>query len=480
VTDITLFEPVRPAPRSLQDVYKEIRQVYKQYPHPWVVGYSGGKDSTTVLQMIWYALAELPESERTKPVYVISSDTLVETPMIVGYIDETLRRINEAAAKQNMPFTAQKLVPQLEDTFWINLIGKGYPAPSNNFRWCTDRLKIKPSNRFILSKVTEYGEVILALGIRRGESSTRDQVINMHRFTGHKLARHGQLPGAWVYMPLEHFTTEDIWQYLLQVPSPWGNDNSQLAALYRSAQSGECPLVIDKDTASCGNSRFGCWTCTVVSRDRSMEAMIDGGQDWMIPLLEFRDWLATTQEPDIKPQQREYKGRDGRIKITPDGKVRYRTYRLEFSKGMLRRLLLAQREVQQTDPDFVLISEEEIREIRRIWMSERQDWEDTVPSIYAEVNGRPLMLEQDDVSTPGRMEAELLDQITAKHDLPLRLVQKLLDMEWQHYGMRRRTSIHSAIEKVLREDWRTLEEARADVPTIPETADLVLMAETEE
>lgn len=478
MTDITLFDEPPRRRVTHQDIYEEIRRVYLNYPHPWVIGYSGGKDSTTVLQMIWIALSALPLEQRTKHVYVISSDTLVETPVIVDYIDETLRRINEAAEQHDMPFSAHKLVPQLEDTFWINLIGRGYPSPSNNFRWCTDRLKIKPSNRFILDKVAEHGEVILALGIRRGESATRDQVINMHRFTGHMLARHGQLPGAWVYMPLENFTTDDIWQYLLQIPSPWGNDNTRLAALYRSAQAGECPLVIDKETASCGNSRFGCWTCTVVTRDRSMEAMIDAGQEWLVPLLEFRDWLATTQDPEVKPMQREYKSRDGRIKVTPDGKVRYRTYTLPFSKQMLRRLLEAQREVQQSDPDFVLISEEELRAIRRIWMSERQDWEDSLPPIYREITGRGLPYEQDDVGTPGRAEAALLDQVAGKHELPLRLVQKLLDAEWQHYGMRRRSSIHTAIDKILREDWRSLAEARADamagVAAPSEPADLTL------
>lgn len=161
------------------------------------------------------------------------------------------------------------LSPTLDDRFWVNLIGRGYPAPTSIFRWCTERLKINASNRFILDKVAKHGEVILVLGSRRGESNTRDQVLNMHRFRGHVLARHGQLPGAWVYMPVEHFSTDDVWSYLLQVPSPWGGDNRSLASMYRSAQDGECPLVVDDLTPSCGNSRFGCWVCTVVDRDRS-------------------------------------------------------------------------------------------------------------------------------------------------------------------------------------------------------------------
>lgn len=450
--------------------YEEIRQVYLNYPYPWVVGYSGGKDSTAALQLVWYALAELPIEQRQKPVYVISSDTLVETPAIVDYIDETLAKIDKRAAETGMPFQTEKLTPSLDDRFWVNLIGRGYPAPTSIFRWCTERLKINASNRFILDKVAEHGEVILVLGSRRGESTTRDQVLEMHRFRGHILARHGHLPGAWVYMPVEHFTTDDIWTYLIQVPSPWGGDNRSLASLYRSAQDGECPLVVDDLTPSCGNSRFGCWTCTVVDRDRSMEAMIDGGEEWMIPLLEFRDWLASTQDPEVKPQQREYRSRDGRIKITQDGRLRWRTYTLEFSKAMLRRLLETQLEVREYDPNFVLIGEGELKEIRRLWLTERQDWEDALPHIYTEVTGQTLDWEYNDVSLPGQLELELLQPFAETHEVPVRLVQKLMDAEWQYYGMRRRGLIHKTIEKILGEDWRTLDEVQAEMMRRQEAA----------
>jgi DNA sulfur modification protein DndC len=447
---------------TISAVLEEIRQVYRQHNFPWVIGYSGGKDSTTALQLVWRALEGLPPAERTKPVYVISSDTLVETPMIVDYITDALALINRAAAEQTMPFSARKLTPTLDDTFWVNLIGRGYPAPNDNFRWCTERLKIRASNRFILEQVAEHGEVILVLGTRRGESATRDQVMNLHRVSGYKLARHGQLPGAWVYMPIEHFTVNDVWTYLSQIPSPWGADNRQLAALYRSAQAGECPLVIDTSTASCGNSRFGCWVCTVVERDRSMEAMIDNGEEWMIPLLEFRDWLAETQDPANKAAQREYRGRDGRIKTNKDGGILYRTYTLDFSRQMLRRLLETEKTIQHYDPGFQLISQDELREIRRLWITERQDWGDSLPALYHAVTGKTLAWEVNDIPTPGQLEAEILETVTTDAGVPLRLVQKLIDVEWQHYGMRRRATIHKALERALGEDWRALDQVLVD------------------
>lgn len=448
--------------QALQDLYAEIRHVYLNYPHPWVIGYSGGKDSTTALQLIWYALSELPAEQRTKTVHVISTDTRVETPVIVDYIDHTLERIGQAAQDQRMPFKVHKLMPEEQDSFWVNLIGRGYPAPNSIFRWCTDRLKINPSNRFILREVASHGEVILILGIRQGESMTRDQVINMHRVRGQQLARHGQLAGAWVYMPIERFTVDDVWTYLLQMPSPWGGDNRSLSSLYRSAQSGECPLVVDKTTPSCGNSRFGCWTCTVVTRDKSMEAMIDNGEEWMVPLLEFRDWLASTQDPAIKPDTREYRGRNGRIKISRDGQLRYRTYTLAFSKEMLRRLLKTQVEVWQHNPDFHLISEGELKEIRRLWLEERQDWQDELPGIYRQTTGRTIDWDYDFTHRPSQLEANILNEVAQNAAVPARLLQKLLDAERQHLGMRRRSAIHTSVDRILREDWRSLEDVQRE------------------
>lgn len=446
--------------RDLGDILGEIQEVYTQHDYPWVIGYSGGKDSTATTQLIWQAVRQLPEEERTKHIHIISTNTLVETPAIVDHVHSSHRRMEKHAEEQNMPVSTHLLEPQVDDTFWVNLIGRGYPAPNNIFRWCTDRMKIQPSNRFIMQRVAENGNVILALGSRRGESATRDQVLNMHEVEGMKhLNRHGQLHGAWVYMPVEYFTTDDIWKYLVQVDSPWGNDNRKLAHMYQTAQDGECPVVVDTSTPSCGNSRFGCWTCTVVERDRSMEAMIDSGEEWMVPLLEFRDWLKETQDPDNKPEQRKHRGRDGTVKIRDSGKLLYRTYKLDFSKKMLRKLLRTQKEVKSRKPDHEdLISELELHRIRQIWITERQDWEDSLPDIYEEVMDESLDWREEDISKPGGVEADVLGEVAEEHDVPEEMMRKLIDAEWQHHGMRRRATIHKDIESIMSEDWRSREE----------------------
>lgn len=443
---------------TLQARGDEIRSIYLADARPWVLGYSGGKDSTTALQLIWNALAKLPPASLTKPVYIISSDTLVETPKIVDYIDTSLERMNQAAAEQKLPFTAQKVRPEIQNSFWVNLIGRGYPAPSKRFRWCTDRMKIEPANRFILDKVAQHGEVVVILGVRRAESATRAQVMSLHRIDGSKLSRHSTLPNAYVYTPIEDFSVDDVWTYLLQVPSPWGNNNRDLVTMYRNAQAGECPLVVDKTTPSCGNSRFGCWVCTVVIRDKSMEAMIDNGEEWLQPMLDFRDLLASTQEPSAKAQVRDHKRRNGRIMFKQDGAgIVFGPYKLEFRKRLLRRLLEIQEQVRREGPNpkETLITEDELHEIRRLWRSELQDWEDSVPSIYRDVHGQDLAWLEDEQPMFSGDEQQLLGDIAERHGIPKGMLAKLIEVERELHGMSRRSSVFQKIDAVMHEDWRT-------------------------
>lgn len=441
--------------RDIQDIYDEIRDVYRRYPQPWVIGYSGGKDSTTILQLIWNAIKELPPEERQKPIFVIASDTKVETPVIVDYIDNTLRRINEAAKIQGMPFSAEKVMPTVNDSFWVNLIGRGYPAPTTRFRWCTERMKISPANRFIEQKVAQFSEVIMVLGVRKSESSTRMQLMSTYQVKGHLLRRHSSLRGAYVYAPIADFSTDDVWKYLLQNPSPWGNNNRDLAALYRNASAGECPLVIDTTTPSCGNSRFGCWVCTVARRDTSMEALIDNGEEWMVPLLEFREWLVKTTEPEHKREFRDFRGRDGRVVFKKDGTLAARTYTLESSKTMLEKVLRTQLAVRRDGPDptMELISAEELNEIRRLWRIERQDWEDSVPQIFHKVYGSDLPWSVDDDNVFDSEQKELLSSLCQEHNLPFDIIARLLEVERQSTGMTRRASAFKALNSVLNREW---------------------------
>ncbi len=445
----------------LQQIIEDIQSIYRSDTRPWVVGYSGGKDSTTALQLIWTAIAALPADKRKKMIYVISSDTLVETPVVSNYIDKTLNRIEQTATEEGLPFKTQKVVPEIDKSFWVNLIGRGYPAPSRRFRWCTERLKIDPANEFIKSRVAEFGEVIMVLGVREQESATRAQVMAMHRIEGSKLSRHSSLLNAFVYAPIASFSTDDVWTYLLQNPSPWGNDNRDLVAMYRNASAGECPLVIDTSTPSCGNSRFGCWVCTVVERDRAMEAMIDSGEEWLTPLLEFRDLLSETQDPARKEEFRDFRRRGGQINfIAGTDRIMRGPYTMEFCRELLSKLLETQKEVARDAPIGeapILIQEAELHEIRRLWRTERGDWADSVPRIVREALGKDLeWVEEDAVSFSGD-DGELLAEICGEHDVPTDLVLRLLDVERASHGLKRRHAVHTRIEEVFNLEWRDLD-----------------------
>lgn len=457
--------------KNWQAIRKEAQKTYLADERPWVIGYSGGKDSTSSMQLVWEGIAGLPPEQRRKPVYVISSDTLVETPIIVDFINDTHKRINEIAAQKKMPFQAQKLKPLLTQTFWVNLIGRGYPAPWQGFRWCTDRLKIDPSNRFILEKISKHGEVVLVLGVRRSESITRAQSMSLYQIPGTKLSRHSKFARAYVYTPIKDWTLDDVWDYLLMNESPWGNNNRDLVKLYRKA-TGECPLVIDDTTPPCGNSRFGCWVCTVIKYEKSITSLVNSGEKWMQPLLELRNFLASTQDPAVKPLYRDYKRRQGMVSFKSDGSgvISRGPYKLEFCKDILQRLLKTQIHARSKgpNPNIQLILPQELHEIRRIWRTERGDWQDSVPKIYREVTGNDLDWVRDDLGTFTARENGLLNEICGKHQTPLRLVTKLLDEEMQTQGMRKRSSIYNRIEKALREEWRTeeevLREAREHIP----------------
>ncbi|GAA0121962.1 hypothetical protein UT300018_12780 [Clostridium faecium] len=281
---------------KISSILEEMKMVYKNDKRPWVIGYSGGKDSTTVVQLAFMMLQSLSPEERHKDIYVVSSDTLIENPIILGYLKLNSKLINDGARAQNLPLYTHIVHPDYNNTYWTNIIGKGLPTPTSiRFRWCTERLKIKPSNNFIENKVKENGEVVVLLGVRKSESIARGIRIKNREIEGYLLTPHGSLQNTYVYNPIVDLTTDDVWAILLSNNgnTPWNTNNNDLFKLYMGADGGECPFTVtnDKETPSCGNSRFGCWICTVVSEDKSLTGFIENGEEWLQPLLDFRSWI---------------------------------------------------------------------------------------------------------------------------------------------------------------------------------------------
>ena len=330
------------------DIKKEIEEVYFMNDLPWVIGYSGGKDSTCTTQIIIETLIELKTSGKNlvKPVYVVSADTLVENPMIVGTIHNAINSINKLANKFGIPVEGHIIRPNYNNSFWANLIGRGYPCPNQTFRWCTDRMKINPANEFILSIVDKYGEAIMILGVRDGESASRDRVLCKHTIEGRKLMRHTTMANAYVYAPIRPFTIDDVWAYLLNHNSPWGQDNSELYRLYLESADDDYEMIFDEEQKKKqvgGNSRFGCWVCTVVSKDKSLSSFINKGEEWLIPLRDYRDWLYSIRDNESMRMRRRHNGtiyfskvlhdEDGSIVIPAKGdrkKIIIKKYELKY------------------------------------------------------------------------------------------------------------------------------------------------------
>ena len=262
---------------TLQMLQEEVQVLYTTDDIPWIIGYSGGKDSTAILQLVWTAIADLPRKQRLKNIHVISTDTLVENPVVSLWVAKSHDLMKRAAQEQEVPFCPHRLSPKTRDSFWVNLMGKGYAAPRHKFRWCTYRLKIQPSNTFIESIVPLSGEALLIFGTRKAESAARLRIWPGHEKdrVRDRLSPNSSLPGSLVYTPIENWLNDDVWFYLMQVRNPWGYNNRDLLGMYAGATpDGECPLVVDMSTPSCGDSRFGCWVCTMVEADKSMSAMI--------------------------------------------------------------------------------------------------------------------------------------------------------------------------------------------------------------
>jgi DNA sulfur modification protein DndC len=338
-----------------QDIKRSLRQLYLDEKRPWLVGFSGGKDSTMLASLVFDVVLSIPPEERKKPVSVLCTDTRVEIPAIAGVIEGTLDRMRKWSQQHGLNIDANLLKPTIEESFWVNLIGRGYPPPNRTFRWCTQRMKIDPVNVFVKQRLGHWGEAILLLGARRAESSTRAQTM-AGRETRNGLHRHPDLPRVWVSNPIEFLTTEEVWAYLLQKPNPWGGDNRALYKLYASANSGECPIQIDTSTPSCGNSRFGCWTCTVVERDRAGEGLLASGDERMEKLMGFRETLLFYRNPaNGKRDTRRMNGNNGPGPLLISA----------------RRELLSKLLALQEATGLELISPEELLLIQQMWKAAR-------------------------------------------------------------------------------------------------------------
>ena len=398
---------------SVNGLMETVRNLYLADDIPWVIGYSGGKDSTATVQLVWLALRELPKNQLHKAVHVINTDTLVESPVIAQWVRKSLKIMSRAAGEEGLPFVTHRLTPATNNTFWVNFLGRGYPFPRKKLRWCTDRLKIQPVNNFVKSKIAEYGEIVMVLGTRKAESQRRARTMAYYekKRVRELLSPNPTMANELVFSPLEDWTDDDVWVFLMQYKNPWGYSNQELMTLYRGATAdNECPLMVDKDLPSCGKSRFGC---------RKMQGYLQGSY----------------------------------------GQLHHGPYKKEIREQWLKELLEIQRNINENGPeafrDLELITVPELRCIRRIWVHDKHEFDDSLPRIYEEVMGKPFE-DPEWIGSPafGKDEWELLkeacDALYPDEELAFELTYSLIDTENQSNGVNNRKGIVDALERVIK------------------------------
>ena len=432
--------------KYIADIEDEIFDQYvnDKNPRPWIVAFSGGKDSTMLLQLVWDSLKKIEPRKRTRQIHIVCNNTLVENPTVLAYVKKQLELIKAAAAEQLMPITLEHTIPSLNNTFWVNMIGRGYPAPNSKFRWCTERLKIAPTTKYIQEEISHYGEVIILLGTRKAESGTRAKSMQKYEIKGSRLSKH-VLPGAYVYPPIKNLSTQQVWWYLAESQSPWHSDNAELVHLYRNASdNNDCPLITDISTPACGGSRFGCWVCTVVRNDKCMQGLIQSGETWMTPLLEIRDFLAKTidrKDPDYRPEQY-------RMPVRRNFQKGLGPYWPRFRKEILERLLGAQATIQKQRPDVQLITYQELVSIQTIWHRDFI-YEYDVADVFEKAHGQRSRLDQ--ISEEVNKEHLLLREVCRGTESDFHLINNLLNAQRSRILLVNTRGLQKDIEKILDE-----------------------------
>lgn len=445
--------------QAFEDIIKEIMIVYNHDTRPWLIGYSGGKDSTLLVSLVYEAMKRLRDAGGVlrKKVYVITSDTMVENPIVKNYMHSSSDSINKAAKRDNINMQAEIIYPEAEQTFWSRVIGLGYPTPEPpGFRWCTERLKINPMNKFVNERIKESGEIIILLGVRKGESLSRLKTISAREIEGKLLNMHNDIANAYVYNPITEIPNELVWEFLLKedCKSPWGSDMKYLFNLYQGENLGEEKSVlgeIDRDKIPVtGNSRFGCWCCTMVKEDKSLQNFINKSKDKkeveiLTLLRNFRNRLLEMREDS---ELRDTKRRNGSVYKKSDGSFGMGPFTLEARRIILEGLLELENKT-----GLELITEVELKVIDKMWDEEGDLTCRTLVDTYSKVKGRKLPWDEYKVPRFDNEAIIAIKEVSDKHDIPVELITKLIVSVDTNKHITRNNKMQKSFDQIVNQGW---------------------------
>jgi len=420
---------------------EKLKEQYFSDNRPWVVTYSGGKDSTTVLHLVIMMLQELhAKGKDTKHTYVVSSDTTVEMPIIEKYTNTRLNQIAKFANESSLKLSCHKLEPKIEDSFWTLMLGLGYPAPTSSFRWCTERLKINPATEFLKGLVNKHQSILMLLGVRSDESVARANSIESRVLNHRGLSVHDSIPNAYVLSPIKYWSNEDVWTYLGKNPFPWG-DHSYMMSLYdKGSSEGDCNIALNPDSPSCGKTRFGCWVCTVVEKDRSMEGMLKHGEEWMQPLWNYREKLYTYRNNPEKRDTRRRNGSPGAGPFLPSVRRELLKDLLQAEIDVTKNYHLMKNGASDYNPSeqIELIKDDEIELIQQNWNKDG----DLSNKAYRTAQKFNRLIDKS-ITTEAREELEAIGD----EDFNIDLFERIYEIEAYRKNISNRYAIINDIEK---------------------------------
>ena len=438
--------------KVFEDIIEEMTYVYKHDNRPWLIGYSGGKDSSLLVSLVIEVVMRLPEYERNKKIFIVTSDTGVENPIVKNYMHTSSEKINEFSRRINANIQADIIYPDVSQSYWNLVIGLGYPTPEPpGFRWCTERLKIIPMNKYTNDIIEKYGQIVLLLGVRKAESLARMRSISSREIEGKILTPHSDINGAYVYNPLTEIKNELVWEYLLRNNgiSSWGVDMKYLFSLYQGENLGEEQSVIgeiNKDKIPVtGNSRFGCWCCTIVKEDKSLQNFIDHGSTELIPLRDFRNWLVSIRQD---PEFRDNKRRNGKVYQKSNGEYGFGPFKMSARQEILRRLLIVERQT-----GFELITQDELKMIDTVWDSEGDLTRRKLVDIYYDVFGKRLPWDEYKEPLYEERVVEEIKKGAEEADIPFELITKLIVAINANKYVAKSSKVQKEFDKLINQEW---------------------------
>ncbi|MDG6935245.1 MAG: phosphoadenosine phosphosulfate reductase family protein [Nitrososphaerota archaeon] len=316
--------------KTFQSLFKVSKLNYKR----WVLTYSGGKDSTltAILTLIF-----LENNRKINPnLKIVYSDTLLEIAPLRKAAADFLRKAEERINTLQLKGSVHIVRPQVADTFWVRMLGRGYPPPGPHFRWCTKKLKVLPVQRLLEQDPAE--KTLILTGVRYSESQKRKERLVASCANGGECGQdfwfmNGPKGRNQDYhAPIVEWRTCKVWDFLAFTAPQLGWPTENLFKLYGFQ-----------------DLRFGCWTCTLMKEDRTMQELAGrAGMEHLGELHNFRKRLIEL-------------GWDKKRRVSrPDGKMG--PMDMETRKTLLSELKSLQKNLR-----ISLISSEELAAIGKEW-----------------------------------------------------------------------------------------------------------------